>query len=238
MRPGMRRPGTMRFGGENNVLAPYKILIADDHTILREGIRALLATSSDFEIIGEAADGHQAVQLAQQLSPHIILIDLSMPRLNGTEAIQLMRRRNLSVKIVVLTVHRTEEYVRAALDAGANGYVLKDDTHDELLSSIHAVVRGRTYLSPSICGQVVNSYLEPRTSSANGSSTTWDTLTLREREVLKLIAEGHTNKMIAQLLSISVKTVEKHRGNVMKKLDLHSASKITAYAIEHRLVEF
>ena len=217
------------------MLGPCKILIADDHTILREGIRALLETSPDFEIVGEVADGHQAVQLAQQLSPDVILIDLSMPRLNGTEAIQLMRRRNLSMRIVVLTVHRTEEYVRAALDAGANGYVLKDDTHEELLSAIHAVMRGRTYLSPSICGQVVNSYLDPRACGAGG--TTWDTLTLREREVLKLIAEGHTNKIIAQLLSISVKTVEKHRGNVMKKLDLHSASKITAYAIEHRLVE-
>ena len=173
--------------------------------------------------------------MANQLAPDVILIDLSMPRMNGTEAIQLMHRRNPGLKIIALTVHRTEEYVRATLDAGANGYVLKDDTREELLSSIHAVVQGKTYLSPSICGQLVNGYLEPH--GASGSSSSWDSLTLREREVIKLIAEGNTNKMIARLLSISVKTVEKHRGNLMKKLGLHSASKITAYAIEHRLVE-
>jgi two-component system response regulator NreC len=146
-----------------------------------------------------------------------------------------MRKRNPELKIIALTVHRTEEYVRATLDAGANGYVLKDDTRNELISSIHAVTQGKTYLSPCICGQLVNCYLEPH--SANSTATSWDTLTLREREVIKLIAEGNTNKMIARLLSISVKTVEKHRGNLMKKLGLHSASKITAYAIEHRLVE-
>ena len=213
----------------------YKVLIADDHTILREGLRALLDASPEITVIGEASDGHEAVQMANQLAPDVILIDLSMPRMNGTEAIQLMHRRSPGLKIIALTVHRTEEYVRATLDAGANGYVLKDDTREELLSSIHAVVQGKTYLSPSICGQLVNGYLEPH--GASGSSSSWDSLTLREREVIKLIAEGNTNKMIARLLSISVKTVEKHRGNLMKKLGLHSASKITAYAIEHRLVE-
>lgn len=213
----------------------YKVLIADDHTILREGLRALLDASPEVTVIGEASDGHEAVKMANQLSPDVILIDLSMPRMNGTEAIQLMHRRNPDMKIIALTVHRTEEYVRATLDAGANGYVLKDDTRNELLSSIHAVVRGKTYLSPSICGQLVNCYLEPH--SAHGLTPSWDSLTLREREVIKLIAEGNTNKMIARMLSISVKTVEKHRGNLMKKLGLHTASKITAYAIEHRLVE-
>lgn len=213
----------------------YKVLIADDHTILREGLRALLEASPEIEVIAEASDGHQAVQMANQLSPDVVLIDLSMPKINGTEAIELMRKRKPELKIIALTVHRTEEYVRATLDAGANGYVLKDDTRNELISSIHAVVQGKTYLSPSICGQLVNCYLEPH--SANSASSSWDTLTLREREVIKLIAEGNTNKMIARLLSISVKTVEKHRGNLMKKLGLHSASKITAYAIEHRLVE-
>lgn len=213
----------------------YKVLIADDHTILREGLRALLDASPEITVIGEASDGHEAVQLANQLSPDVVLIDLSMPRMNGTEAIQLIHKRKPELKIIALTVHRTEEYVRATLDAGANGYVLKDDTRNELISSIHAVAQGKTYLSPSICGQLVNGYLEP--NSTHSTSSSWDTLTLREREVIKLIAEGNTNKMIARLLSISVKTVEKHRGNLMKKLSLHSASKITAYAIEHRLVE-
>ena len=214
----------------------YKVLIADDHTILREGLRALLEASPDITVIGEASDGHEAVLMANALTPDVVLIDLSMPKINGTEAIEMMRKRNPDLRIIALTVHRTEEYVRATLDAGANGYVLKDDTRNELISSIHAVIQGKTYLSPSICGQLVNGYLEPNSTGSSDSS--WDTLTLREREVIKLIAEGNTNKMIARLLSISVKTVEKHRGNMMKKLGLHSASKITAYAIEHRLVEF
>lgn len=227
--------GSEEIRGNSMVNHKYRVLLADDHTILREGLRALLQSSPELEVIGEASDGHEAVQMANQLAPDVVLIDLSMPRINGTEAIELMRKRNPSLRIIALTVHRTEEYVRATLDAGANGYVLKDDTRNELISAIHAVVQGKTYLSPSICGQLVNCYLEP--GSGNTMSSSWDNLTLREREVIKLIAEGNTNKMIARLLSISVKTVEKHRGNLMKKLGLHSASKITAYAIEHRLVE-
>lgn len=211
-----------------------RVLIADDHAIIRAGLRALLTTASEHEVIGEAADGHEAIQMVDNLSPQVLLIDLSMPRLNGTEAIQMIRNRHSGLKIIALTVHRTEEYVRAALDAGANGYMLKDDTHQELLTSIQSVLKGQTYLSPAICGHVVNSYLDPQGNVSKCSS--WDSLTLREREVIKLIAEGNTNKMIARMLSISVKTVEKHRGNMMKKLDLHSASKITAYAIENRLV--
>lgn len=212
---------------------PFRVLIADDHAILREGLRALLSSAPQLEIIGEASDGQEAVRLVGELSPDLLLIDLSMPHMNGTEAIQIIRRQHPRLKIIALTVHRSEEYVRATLDAGANGYVLKDDTHTELLSAVLAVSKGQTYLSPYICGHVVSSYLEQNETPR--VTTSWDMLTLREREVIKLIAEGNTNKMIARALSISVKTVEKHRGNLMKKLDLHSASKITAYAIEHRL---
>lgn len=213
---------------------PYRVLIADDHAILRDGLRALLSSSPELEVVGEAADGQEAIRKADELSPHMLLIDLSMPHMNGTEAIQVVRNRHPNLKIIALTVHRTEEYVRAALDAGANGYVLKDDTHTELLTAIQAVNRGQTYLSPYICGHVVNSYLDQHGSER--VTTPWDILTLRERQVIKLIAEGNSNKVIARSLAISVKTVEKHRGNLMKKLDLHSASRITAYAIEHRLI--
>lgn len=211
-----------------------RVLIADDHAIIRAGLRALLTSSANHEVVGEAADGNEAILMVNELAPQVLLIDLSMPRMNGTEAIQVIRDRHPNLKIIALTVHRTEEYVRAALDAGANGYMLKDDTHQELLNSIQSVLKGQTYLSPAICGHVVNSYLDPQGNVCK--ATSWDSLTLREREVIKLIAEGNTNKMIARMLSISVKTVEKHRGNMMKKLDLHSASKITAYAIENRLV--
>lgn len=219
------------------LMPPYKLVVADDHAILRQGLRALLTASSELEIVGEAADGQEAIRQANQLNPSVMLIDLSMPRMNGTEAIQVLRNRHPDMRIIALTVHRTEEYVRAALDAGVNGYLLKDDTHNELLNAIAAVIKGQTYLSPSICGHVVNSYLDTRTGGGPSKGPSWDALTLREREVIKLVAEGYTNKEIARSLSISVKTVEKHRGNLMKKLDLHSASKITAYAIEHRLVE-
>lgn len=212
----------------------YRVLIADDHAILRNGLHALLSSSPELEVVGEAADGQEAIRMADELSPNLLLIDLSMPRMNGTEAIQVVRNRHPNLKIIALTVHRAEEYVRAALDAGANGYVLKDDTHVELLTAIQAVKRGQTYLSPYICGHVVNSYLDQR--DGERPSTPWDVLTLRERQVIKLIAEGNSNKLIARSLSISVKTVEKHRGNLMKKLDLHSASRITAYAIEHNLI--
>ncbi len=216
-------------------MQPYRLVIADDHAILRQGLRALLSSSDDLVVIGEASDGQEAIRITNTLTPDLLLIDLSMPRINGTEAIQILRARQPDLKIIVLTVHRTEEYVRAALDAGVNGYLLKDDTHNELLNAIRAVLSGQTYLSPGICGQVVNTYLDPQGGVVKGSS--FDSLTLREREVIKLIAEGFTNKAIARHLFISVKTVEKHRSNLMKKLDLHSASKITAYAIEHRLIE-
>lgn len=216
-------------------MLPYKIVVADDHAILRQGLRALLSASDEISIIGEASDGQEAIRITNQLKPDVLLIDLSMPRMNGTEAIQVLRARQPDLKIIVLTVHRTEEYVRAALDAGINGYLLKDDTHNELLSSIHAVLNGQTYLSPSICGHVVNTYLDPNGALVHGSSL--EALTTREREVIKLIAEGMTNKSIARQLFISVKTVEKHRSNLMRKLNLHSAAKITAYAIEHKLIE-
>ena len=214
---------------------PYRVMIVDDHALIRQGIRALLTGDDQFDIVGEAGNGRDAIQLANQLAPDLLLIDLSMPNMNGTEAIHAIHSRNPQIRIIALTVHRTEEYLRAALDAGAKGYLLKDDSFNELLTSINAVVRGDTYLSPGICNHMVNSYLDQGEGGDKGAS--WDRLTVREREVIKLIAEGNTNKMIARLLHISVKTVEKHRTSLMKKLDLHSTSRLTAYAIEHGLVQ-
>lgn len=219
--------------------APYRVMVVDDHALIRQGIRALLTASDQFEIVGEAGNGRDAVQLANQLAPDLLLIDLSMPNMNGTEAIHAINSRNPDIRIIALTVHRTEEYLRAALDAGARGYLLKDDSFNELLTAVQAVIRGDTYLSPGVCNHMVNSYLDQGegTERSERSSASWDRLTVREREVIKLIAEGNTNKMIARILHISVKTVEKHRTSLMKKLDLHSTSRITAYAIEHGLVQ-
>ncbi len=211
-----------------------RIVIAEDHTILREGLRALISSNPDFDIVGEAEDGRDAIRCVETLVPDLILLDLSMPRMNGMEAIKEIKKQCPETKILVLTVHRTEEYILATLRAGANGYVLKDATHAELLMAIKSVLMGKRYLSPGVSEKVIEGYLEGRKTLR--SSTPWDTLTQREREVLKLIAEGYKNKEIADYLYISVKTVEKHRANLMKKLDLHSTSSLTAFAMEKGLV--
>ncbi len=211
-----------------------RIVIAEDHTILREGLRAMISSNPDFDIVGEAEDGRDAIRCVETLVPDLILLDLSMPRMNGMEAIKEIKKQCPETKILVLTVHRTEEYILATLRAGANGYVLKDATHTELMMAIKSVLTGKTYLSPGVSEKVIEGYLEGRKTLR--SSTPWDTLTQREREVLKLIAEGYKNKEIADYLYISVKTAEKHRANLMKKLDLHSTSSLTAFAMEKGLV--
>jgi two-component system response regulator NreC len=212
-----------------------RIVLAEDHTILREGLRALLSADPKFEIVGEAADGRQAVRAVEKLGPDLVMMDLSMPRMTGMDAIREIKRRYPETKIMVLTVHKTEEYLRTTLQAGANAYVLKDATRDELLMAIENVLRGKTYLSPGVSEKVIEGYLEGKESRLPGS--TLGLLSPREREVLKLIAEGYKNKEIAADLCISLKTVEKHRANLMKKLGLHNAAALTAYAIEQGLVE-
>ena len=211
-----------------------RIVIAEDHTILREGLRALLSSNPNFDIVGEAEDGQNAIRCVEKLKPHLILMDLSMPRMDGMEAIREIKRRCPETKILALTVHKTEEYILATLQAGADGYVLKDATHTELLMAINSVLLGKSYLSPEVSEKVIEGYLEGRKTLKSSSS--WDTLTPREREVLKLIGEGYKNKEIADYLCISVKTVEKHRANLMKKLDLHNASALTAFAMEKGLI--
>lgn len=215
-------------------MTKQRILLAEDHSILREGIKSLLASVPELEVVGEAEDGLQAVDQAKQLQPDMILMDLSMPLINGTEAITKILRRNPDIRVIVMTVHKSDEHVRAALDAGAGGYVLKDDKYEDLIAAIRSVAAGGTYLSPKICGRVVGGYLGQAAPQDVGMSP--GNLTGREREVVKLVAEGYKNREIAEHLCISIKTVEKHRGNVMKKLDLHSAAGVTVYAMENGLV--
>lgn len=213
---------------------PYRIVIADDHTILREGLRALLSSDPDFEVVGEAEDGRSTIRCAKKLSPDLVLMDLSMPRMNGLEAIKDMKKENPDTKIVALTVHKTEEYVLATLRAGADGYVLKDAHHSELVLALKNVLKGKRYLSPGIAEKVIEGYLEGR--KALKPASIYDTLTQREREILKLIAEGYKNKEVADYLCISLKTVEKHRANLIKKLDLHNTAALTAFAMEKGLI--
>jgi DNA-binding NarL/FixJ family response regulator len=211
-----------------------RIVLADDHTILREGLRALLSADSNFDIVGEAEDGREAVRCVEKLGPNLLLMDLSMPRMSGMDAISEIKKRFPETKIIALTVHKTEEYLLTTLQAGVDGYVLKDATHDELVMAIHNVMAGKRYLSPGISEKVIEGYLEGKEDSLSVSS--WQKLSQREREVLKLIAEGYKNKEIAEDLCISLKTVEKHRANLMKKLDLHNAAGLTVYAVEKGLV--
>ncbi len=219
-------------------MTKHRLLIAEDHGILRDGLRSLLENTDDMEVIGEATNGREAVQLAVKLHPDLVLMDLSMPDTNGTEAIPAIKNRARDIKVIALTVHKAEEYVRASLNAGADGYVLKEESQAELLNAIRNVLAGQTYLSPGVCKHVVTGFLakdEPRKEEGVGGHT-WDSLTVREREILKLIAEGKRNKDIAAYLSISVKTVEKHRSNLMRKIGAHNISQVTAFAIENNLI--
>ena len=211
-----------------------RIVLVEDHTILREGLRALLSADPKFEVVGEADDGRQALRRVDKLAPDLVVMDLSMPRMTGMDAIREIKRRRPATKIIALTVHKAEEYLRTTLQAGADGYVLKDATHVELLLAIQNVLKGKTYLSPSVSDTVIEGYLQGKENQI--PSPRLGVLSPREREILKLIAEGYKNKEIADDLFISLKTVEKHRANLMKKLDLHNAAALTTFAIEQGLV--
>ena len=211
-----------------------RIVIAEDHTILREGLRALISADPDFEVVAEAEDGREAIRRVEQFSPDLILMDLSMPRMTGLDAVKEIKKRFPPTKVLVLTVHKSEEYILATLHAGADGYALKDATKTELIMAIRNVLDGKPFLSPGISEKVIDGYLEGRKTLKPRSA--WDTLTQREREILKMVAEGYKNKEIGDYLCISLKTVEKHRANLMKKLNLHSASALTVFAIEKGLI--
>jgi DNA-binding NarL/FixJ family response regulator len=212
----------------------HRVLIAEDHTILRDALRALLTSTADLEVMSEAGDGRNAVRLAQETNPDLVLIDLSMPRMNGSEAIREIKKLCRGTKIVALTVHKTDEHVFAALDAGADGYLLKDASHAELLMAVRNVLGGNRFLSPGVSETVIDGYLRGRRSERQDS--TWEDLTKREREILKLIAEGYKNREVARCLYISQKTVEKHRANLMRKLQIHSVSELIALALERGLI--
>ena len=211
-----------------------RIVIAEDHRILREGLKSLLASKPEFEVVGEAEDGLDAISKVRESKPDLVLLDLSMPRLDGLSAIRDIKKVSPETRILALTIHTDEDYVLEAFNEGAHGYCLKDAGRAELLMAIESIFSGKPYFSPGIADKVLEGYLEGRQQIK--STSAWETITRREREVLKLIGEGYKNKEIADLLFISVKTVEKHRSNIMKKLDLHNAAALTAYAIEKGLV--
>ena len=212
----------------------HTIVIAEDHQLFREGLKSMLADNEHFDVIAEAEDGLEAIRHIRRKQPDLLLLDLSMPRLSGISVIKDVKSAFPEVKILALTIHESDQYVLEAFEAGADGYCIKDASREELMLAVKSVIEGKRYISPGIADGVMEGFIEGRKKLKK--ETTWDTITQREREVLKLLAEGYLNKEIAELLSISVKTVEKHRANIMAKLDLHNASALTAYAIEKGLV--
>jgi two-component system response regulator NreC len=217
-------------------MSKTKVLLVDDHTIVRQGLKALLDFQDGIEVVGEAEDGRQAIEKAKELVPDIIVIDITMPNLNGIEATRQLKKVNSEMKVLVLTVHDNEEYVHQILQAGASGYLLKESAVSDLVSAINAVKKGDIFLSPSISKVVVKDYIR-HAAGESGDFDSLNVLTSREREVLQLIAEGNTNKAIAHLLKLSVKTVDVHRSHIMEKLHIHDVTGLVKYSIRKGLIE-
>ena len=212
----------------------YRILIAEDQTIVRECLRSLVSLNPEFEVVGEAGDGREAIRMTENLRPHLVLMDLSMPKTDGLNAIQEVKRRFSKTKVLVLTVHKDEELVMATLDMGVDGYALKDSSYAELMVAIKNVLKGKPYICPGISEKVIKGYLEGRKTLKDSSP--WMTLTTREREILNLIAEGHKCGKIAEYLYISPKTVETHQSNLKKKLNIRTTAGLVAFALKKGLI--
>lgn len=209
-----------------------KILLADDHKITREGLRSLIEKQSDMEVVAEAEEGHEAVRMVRRVSPDVAIMDVSMPDLNGIEATQKIVAECPNVKVIALSMHSDTLFVTEMLKNGASGYLLKDCAFEELTRAIRTVVGGKTYLSPAISDVVVDGYLQRLSETDSADS---NVLTHREREVLQMLAEGNSTKQVALKLHISIKTVETHRRQIMRKLDIYSVAELTKYAIRKGL---
>ena len=211
-----------------------KVLLVDDHTIVRKGLRALLDAEPEIEVIGEAETGREALQQAHELLPDIVLMDISMPDMNGAEATRQIRHRLPSAKILVLSMHADEEFVFQLLRAGASGYLIKKTAPEELILAIKTVFQGHSFLSPAISNTVIDAYV--RRADEMTAEDHYEILTEREREILQLVAEGRTSREISELLHITARTVETHRANLMAKLDIHTVAELTKYAIRRGII--
>jgi len=210
------------------------VILADDHHLVRQGIRSLLEKTGDIEILAEAENGQEAVKLTERLAPDVLVMDIAMPRLNGIQAAEQIRSLGLATQVVILSMYSDETLVRQALRAGVRGYLLKRSVVEELLLAIRAAIRGEIYLSPAISHMIMTEFLAGQSTIAAASP--FDQLSTREREALKLVAEGATNKVIAEAMHISIKTVEKHRTNLMTKLNVHDLAGLIRIAIKHGLI--
>jgi DNA-binding NarL/FixJ family response regulator len=214
-------------------VSKIRVLIADDHAIVRDGVRALLNLAEDMEVVGEAADGHEAIVKAQALEPDVCLMDIAMPGLGGLEATIEIKKICPRTKILVLSQYEDREYIRRFLKAGVSGYVLKKSAGSELAAAVRAVARGGLVLDPDVAREAMK---EQQDGGAGGDADPYETLTDREKQVLKLVAEGHSNKEIAELLGISVKTAMSHREHVMEKLNLHSRTELIRFALRQGII--
>ncbi|MCC6393203.1 MAG: response regulator transcription factor [Bryobacterales bacterium] len=215
-------------------MSVIRILVADDHTVMRTGLCLLLERQSGFEIIGQADDGRKTVDLADQLKPDVVVMDIAMPHLNGIEATRQIVSRYPQTSVVILSMHSDESYVLRALKAGARAYLLKDSAETDLIQAIHAVVAGKSFFSPGISRMLLEDYI--RQVQQKGVEDSYELLTTREREILQLLAEGQSNKEVSSMLNLSLYTVETHRTHILQKLNLHSVPELILYAVRKGII--
>ena len=211
-----------------------RIVLADDHNVLRAGLKSLLERQRDFQVVGEAGDGRELLRLVEELTPDVVITDIGMPRLNGTEATSQIAAKYPKTRVIVLSMHSDEAYVLRALKSGARGYLVKESAEADLMTAVRTVHAGKAFFSPSVSALLVEDYV--RQMQDRGVEDSYELLSPREREVLQLIAEGRSNKDIAQSLGVSVYTVETHRGNILQKLNLHSVPEIILYAVRKGVI--
>jgi DNA-binding NarL/FixJ family response regulator len=213
---------------------PIRILLADDHTVVRDGLRALLEKHPDIAVVAEAADGRDSVRLAEEHQPDVVIMDIAMPNMNGIEATRRIVAANPKTSVVILSMHQDESYVLRSLKAGAKGYLLKDSLRSDVLDAIRSVAQGRSFLTRKVSRMLQEDYI--RELERRGLDDSYDLLTDREREILQLIAEGHTNKEVAGILNVSITTVETHRTHILQKLGLHSVPELILYAVRKGII--
>jgi two-component system response regulator NreC len=215
-------------------MSRIRVLLADDHAVVRKGLRFLLERQADMEVVGEAADGREAVRLAEELQPTVAVMDIGMPQLNGIEAAAQIAKRSPQTSVIMLSVHADETYLLRALSAGAKGYLLKDSAEDDLVRAVQVVAQGKPFFSPAIAQTLLEDYM--RFLQQRGLKDSYELLTDREKQILQLLAEGKSNKEVAALLNLSLYTVETHRTHLMQKLNLHNTAEIVLYAVRKKII--